>query len=159
MHGALRMCAKLNGETIEKSYCEFGYTHRAKEKLGENRTFHNFIVYTDRLNYCSALTNNVVYAMSVERLMGVEVPERATWIRITAPKGRLVCCHLSAARQPFRGCESGSCLNGWKPEFMQHDDRAMLSMALGHHEQIHSVGIVVYPMQRAEYVNRAEGRA
>jgi hypothetical protein len=42
---------------------------------------------------------------------------------------------------------------------MQHDDRAMLSMALGHHEQIHSVGIVVYPMQRAEYVNRAEGRA
>lgn len=84
---------------------------------------------------------------------------RATWIRITAPKGRLVCCHLSAARQPFRGCESGSCRNGWKPEFMQHDDRAMLSMALGHHEQIHSVGIVVYPMQRAEYVNRAEGRA
>ena len=37
MHGALRMVAKLNGETIEKSYCEFGYTHRAKEKLGENR--------------------------------------------------------------------------------------------------------------------------
>lgn len=88
MHGALRMVAKLNGETIEKSYCEFGYTHRAKEKLGENRTFHNFIVYTDRLNYCSALINNVTYAMSVERLMGIEVPERCVWIR-------MICCELA----------------------------------------------------------------
>lgn len=43
--------------------------------------------------------------------------------------------------------------------FMQHDDRAVLSMALGHHEQIHSVGIVIYPMHRQEYINRAEGRA
>jgi NADH dehydrogenase I D subunit len=88
MHGALRMVAKLNGETIEKSYCEFGYTHRAKEKLGENRTFHNFMVYTDRLNYCSALMNNVVYAMSVEKLMGVEVPERCVWLR-------MICCELA----------------------------------------------------------------
>lgn len=88
MHGALRMVAKLNGETIEKSYCEFGYTHRAKEKLAENRTFHQWIVYSDRLNYCSALINNVTYAMSVERLMGVEVPERAVWIR-------MMCCELA----------------------------------------------------------------
>jgi NADH dehydrogenase I D subunit len=88
MHGALRMVAKLNGEVIEKSYCEFGYTHRAKEKLGETKTYHQFIVYTDRLNYCSALINNVVYAMSVERLMGVEVPERATWIR-------MICCEMA----------------------------------------------------------------
>src|SRR3984885_16060878 len=62
MHGALRMIAKLNGETIEKSYCEFGFTHRAKEKLGENRTYHQFVVYTDRLNYCSAIQTNVAYA-------------------------------------------------------------------------------------------------
>jgi NADH dehydrogenase I D subunit len=88
MHGALRMVAKLNGETIEKSYCEFGYTHRAKEKLGENRTYHNFIVYTDRLNYCSALINNVTYAMAVEKLMGIEVPQRCTWIR-------MICCELA----------------------------------------------------------------
>src|SRR6201999_2679465 len=74
MHGALRMVAKINGETIEKSYCEFGYTHRAKEKLGEHRTYHQFVVFTDRLNYCSALMNNVTYSMSVERLMGIEVP-------------------------------------------------------------------------------------
>jgi NADH dehydrogenase I D subunit len=88
MHGALRMVAKLNGETIEKSYCEFGYTHRAKEKLGENRTYHNYIVYTDRMNYCSALINNVTYAMAVEKLLGVQVPERCTWIR-------MICCELA----------------------------------------------------------------
>lgn len=88
MHGALRMVAKLNGETIEKSYCEFGFTHRAKEKLGENRTFHNYIVYTDRLNYCSALINNVTYAMAVEKLMGIEVPARCHWIR-------MICCEIS----------------------------------------------------------------
>ncbi len=88
MHGALRMVAKLNGETIEKSYCIHGYTHRAKEKLGENKTYHQFIVYTDRLNYCSALINNMTYAMAVERLMGVEVPTRAIWIR-------MMCCEIS----------------------------------------------------------------
>ena len=88
MHGALRMAAKLNGETIEASYCEFGYTHRAKEKLGENRTYHQFVVYTDRLNYCSSILNNVVYAMSVEKLMGIEVPERCQWIR-------MICCELA----------------------------------------------------------------
>lgn len=88
MHGALRTVARLNGETIEKSYSEYGYTHRAKEKLGENRTYHQFIVYTDRLNYCSALANNVAYSMAVERLMGVSVPERAIWLR-------MICCELA----------------------------------------------------------------
>ena len=77
MHGALRMVAKLNGETIEKSYCEFGFTHRAKEKLGENRTYHNFMVYTDRLNYCSAILNNQVYAMAVESSWASRCPSAA----------------------------------------------------------------------------------
>jgi NADH dehydrogenase I D subunit len=101
MHGAFRCMAKLNGETIEKSLCEFGYTHRAKEKLGENRTYHQFVVYTDRLNYCSALINNVTYAMSVERLMGIEVPERAIWIRMMCAElarviDHLICIGISA---------------------------------------------------------------
>jgi NADH-quinone oxidoreductase subunit D len=94
MHGALRMVAKLNGETIEKSYCEFGYTHRAKEKLGENRTYHNYIVYTDRLNYCSALINNTTYAMAVEKLMGIQVPERCVWIRMASCELARVADHL-----------------------------------------------------------------
>ena len=96
MHGALRMCARLNGETIEKSYCEFGFTHRAKEKLGENRTYHQFIVYTDRLNYCSAIQNNVFYSMSVERLMGIELPDRAIWLRMACIELSRVVDHLIA---------------------------------------------------------------
>ena len=94
MHGAFRCMARLNGEVIEKSVSEFGYTHRAKEKLGENRTYHQFVVYTDRLNYCSALANNVAYAMSVERLMGIEVPERAVWIRMMCAELARVIDHL-----------------------------------------------------------------
>lgn len=94
MHGTFRVVAKLNGEVIEKSYSEFGYTHRAKEKLGENRTYHQFVVYTDRLNYCSALINNVTYSMAVERLMGVEVPERCIWIRMMACEMARIIDHL-----------------------------------------------------------------
>jgi NADH-quinone oxidoreductase subunit D len=93
-HGAFRIMAKLNGENVEKSYCEFGYTHRAKEKLGENRTYHQFVVYTDRLNYCSSLMNNVGYAMAVERLMGIEVPDRAIWIRMMCSELARVIDHL-----------------------------------------------------------------
>ncbi len=93
-HGALRMCARLRGETIETSYCEFGYTHRAKEKLGENRTYHNFIVYTDRLNYCSSLINNVAYVMTVEKLMGIGVPDRCVWIRMIVSEIARIIDHL-----------------------------------------------------------------
>lgn len=101
MHGAFRCMAKLSGEVIESSYSEFGYTHRAKEKLGENRTYHQFVVYTDRLNYCSALINNVGYAMSVEKLMGIEVPARCVWIRMMASEiarvtDHLICLGISA---------------------------------------------------------------
>ena len=94
MHGAFRCMAKLNGETIEKSYCEFGYTHRGKEKLGENRTYHQFVVYTDRLNYCSALVNNVTYSMAIERMMGIEIPERTVWIRMICAEISRVIDHL-----------------------------------------------------------------
>ena len=94
MHGALRVMARLNGETVEKCYAEYGYTHRAKEKLGEHRTYHQFVVYTDRLNYCSSLINNVAYSLAVERLMGVEPPPRATWIRMMCAEIARISDHL-----------------------------------------------------------------
>lgn len=101
MHGAFRCMARVNGEIIEKSYSEFGYTHRAKEKLGEHKTYHQFVVYTDRLNYCSALINNVAYSNAVERLMGIEIPPRAVWIRMMAAEiarviDHLICIGISA---------------------------------------------------------------
>jgi NADH dehydrogenase I D subunit len=80
-HGTLRIGCRLNGEIVEDSKCELGYLHRAMEKLGEVKTYHKFIPYTDRLNYCSALQNNVAYVTAVEKLMGIEIPPRNVYIR------------------------------------------------------------------------------
>lgn len=80
-HGTLRIGCRLNGEIVEDSKCEIGYLHRAMEKLGEVKTYHKFIPYTDRLNYCSALQNNVAYVTAVEKLMGIEIPQRNVYIR------------------------------------------------------------------------------
>ena len=82
MHGTLRVMCRVNGETIEDASCEIGYLHRAIEKLGEDKTYHQWMVYTDRLNYCSALNNNIAYAMSIENLMKISVTERCMWIRV-----------------------------------------------------------------------------
>lgn len=82
MHGTLRAMCRINGEVIEDATCEIGYLHRAIEKLAENRTYHQWIVYTDRLNYCSALTNNIAYVMAVENILGLTVTERCAWIRV-----------------------------------------------------------------------------
>lgn len=88
MHGTLRVMCRINGEVIEDAKCEIGYLHRAIEKLGEHKTYHQWIVYTDRLNYCSALNNNIAYCMAVENIMGITVTERCKWIR-------MICFELS----------------------------------------------------------------
>ena len=82
MHGTLRVMCRVNGEIIEQSKCEIGFLHRAIEKLAEHRTYHQWIVYTDRLNYCSALANNIGYVMAVENLMGITATERTQYIRV-----------------------------------------------------------------------------
>lgn len=82
MHGTLRVMCRVNGETIEDANCEIGYLHRAIEKLGEEKTYHQWMVYTDRLNYCSALNNNIAYAMAVENVLKISPTERCMWIRV-----------------------------------------------------------------------------
>ncbi|MFQ6091505.1 MAG: NADH dehydrogenase (quinone) subunit D [bacterium] len=82
MHGALRVMIGLDGETIVEAIPEIGYIHRGFEKMAEVRTYHQVIPFTDRLNYASAAMNNVGYAMAVEKLMGVEIPKRAQYIRV-----------------------------------------------------------------------------
>ncbi len=82
MHGTLRVMCRVNGETIEDANCEIGYLHRAIEKLGEEKTYHQWMVYTDRLNYCSALNNNIAYAMAVENVMNISITERCMYIRV-----------------------------------------------------------------------------
>ena len=93
-HGTLRIMARLNGETIEKSISEMGYLHRGKEKIAENTTYHKFIPHTDRMNYCSALCNNVVYVMAVEKVLQIEVPERTKYIRTMCVEIARIIDHL-----------------------------------------------------------------
>src|ERR1043166_623192 len=88
--GVFRMDGALDGERVVKLKPVFGYLHRNHEKIAENTTYLGSMPYTDRLDYFCSLTNNWAYALSVERLAGLQVPERAEYIRIiTAELTRL----------------------------------------------------------------------
>lgn len=80
-HGTVRFTLALDGETIIKCDTEVGYLHRGFEKECENKTWTQAFPYTDRLNYVSPLLNNFGYALAVEKLLEIEVPERCNWIR------------------------------------------------------------------------------
>ena len=89
-HGVFRMDVVLDGETVVKLKPIFGYLHRNHEKIAENETYLGSMPYTDRLDYFCSLTNNWAYALAVEKLAGVPVPERAEYLRvITAELTRL----------------------------------------------------------------------
>ena len=81
-HGVFRMMVTLDGETVVKLKPVFGYLHRNHEKLGENTTYLASMPYTDRLDYFNSMTNNWAYAISVEKMTGIKVPERAEYIRV-----------------------------------------------------------------------------
>jgi len=81
-HGVFRMNAVLDGETIVKLKPVMGYLHRNHEQLAENMSWLGSMPYTDRLDYICSMTNNFSYALAVEKLVGIEVPERAEYIRV-----------------------------------------------------------------------------
>jgi NADH-quinone oxidoreductase subunit C/D len=81
-HGTIRTYIALDGETIEAAVTEIGYLHRGFEKSCENHSYNQIIPYTDRLNYCSAISNNIAYAKTVEDMLGVTLPARAQAIRV-----------------------------------------------------------------------------
>jgi NADH-quinone oxidoreductase subunit D len=95
MHGTIRIMLELDGERILNSEVEVGYLHRGFEKTCEHRTWFNLLIYTDRLNYVSPLINNLGYVMAVEKLLGLEVPERAQWIRVLMSELSRVSDHLT----------------------------------------------------------------
>jgi len=95
MHGTLRIVLELDGEKILNSECEIGYLHRGFEKTCENKTWFNLLIYTDRLNYVSPLINNLGYAMTMEKMLGVTVPERAQLIRVLMNELSRVSDHLT----------------------------------------------------------------
>ena len=82
MHGTVRIVLELSGETITKADVQIGYLHRGFEKMCERGTWAQVFPYADRLNYVSPMLNNVGYALAVEKLCGLVVPERSQWYRM-----------------------------------------------------------------------------
>jgi NADH-quinone oxidoreductase subunit D len=81
-HGVLRLVLELDGEVITKITPDIGYLHRGIEKLSEHRTYHQVLPLTDRLDYLAPMSNNLGYILAVEKLLAIEVPERAQVIRV-----------------------------------------------------------------------------
>ena len=93
-HGTIRTLAALDGEKIVAAACEIGYLHRGFEKSCENHNYNQIIPYTDRLNYCSAIMNNVAFAKTVEDMLGVTLPDRGIFIRVIVSELSRVIDHL-----------------------------------------------------------------
>jgi NADH-quinone oxidoreductase subunit D len=96
MHGTIRIMLELDAERILNAEVEVGYLHRGFEKTCENKTYFNLLPYTDRLNYVSPLINNLGYAMTMEKMLGVGVPERAQLIRVMMSELSRVSDHLTS---------------------------------------------------------------
>jgi len=95
MHGTIRVMLELDGEKILNSEVEVGYLHRGFEKTCEHKTYFNLLPYTDRMNYVSPLINNLGYVMTMEKMLGLEIPERAQYIRILMSELSRVSDHLT----------------------------------------------------------------
>ncbi|MEW6001078.1 MAG: NADH-quinone oxidoreductase subunit D, partial [Nitrospirota bacterium] len=80
-HGVLRLVLEIDGETVVKVTPYVGYLHRGIEKLSESMTYYQALPLTDRMDYIASMTNNIGYANAVEKLFGIEAPERAKFIR------------------------------------------------------------------------------
>jgi NADH-quinone oxidoreductase subunit D len=93
-HGALRVVCQLDGESIDKCLLDIGYLHRGIEKLAEVKTYQEFMPYTDRMDYMSPYSNNVAWCLAVEKLAGIEVPERAQWLRTIGCELARISSHL-----------------------------------------------------------------
>jgi len=95
-HGVLHLVLDIKGEKVLKADTDIGYLHRGTEKIAENLFYPQFVPYTDRLDYMCAMSNNLAYVAAVEKLLGIEITERAKYIRVVAAElsriaGHLVC--------------------------------------------------------------------
>ncbi len=95
-HGVLRLVLELDGERVVDCRPDVGYLHSGIEKTGEHRTYRQVLPYTDRMDYCSAHTHNLGYVLAVEKLLGIEVPLRAQYIRVIMAELSRLASHLIA---------------------------------------------------------------
>ena len=95
-HGVLRFIVKTDGEIIRKATPDVGYLHRSLEKIAERTTYQGFMPFTDRIDYVAAMFPNQAWAMACEKLMGIEVPPRAEYLRVISCELNRIISHLIA---------------------------------------------------------------
>ncbi|MGQ9682519.1 MAG: NADH dehydrogenase (quinone) subunit D [Anaerolineae bacterium] len=95
-HGVLRLILELDGERVVEAQADIGYLHSGIEKTGEHRTYRQVLPYTDRMDYVSPNTHNLGYVLAVEKLLGIEVPPRAQYIRVIMAELSRLASHLVA---------------------------------------------------------------
>ncbi len=93
-HGVLRLVLELDGEVVQRADPHIGLLHRGTEKLAEHKTFLQSLPYMDRLDYVSMMCNEHAYVMAIEKLLGVEVPLRAQYIRVMFDEITRILNHL-----------------------------------------------------------------
>jgi len=93
-HGVLRVLLELDGENVVSAVPDIGYLHTGIEKSCEDKTYSQAITLTDRMDYLNPLGNNLVYCLAVERLLGLEVPKRAQYIRVMLVELQRISSHL-----------------------------------------------------------------
>lgn len=93
-HGVLRVLLELDGEVIMKNRLDVGYLHRGVEKIAENKTYQEFMPYTDRMDYLSPYASNVAYCLAVEKLAQIQIPDRAAYIRMIGCELARISSHL-----------------------------------------------------------------
>ncbi|MBK8796877.1 MAG: NADH-quinone oxidoreductase subunit D [Anaerolineales bacterium] len=93
-HGVLRLVVELDGETVVGIDPDLGYLHSGFEKSGENKRYKDFVYYTDRMDYLSAMSNNLGYCITVEKLLGIELPPRAQVLRVMMAELQRIASHL-----------------------------------------------------------------
>src|SRR6202023_1430651 len=93
-HGVLRILLELDGETVVKAVPDLGYLHTGIEKSCEDKTYSQAITLPDRMAYLNPLGNNLVYCLAVEKLLGIEIPKRAQYIRVLLVELQRISSHL-----------------------------------------------------------------
>src|ERR1051325_244814 len=111
-HGVLRILLELDGETVVKAVPDIGYLHTGIEKSCEDKTYSQAITLTDRMDYLNPLGNNLVYCLAVEKLLGLEIPKRAQYIRVMMCELQRISSHLVRSEERRVGKE---CRARWSP--------------------------------------------